>query len=137
MKSPWSGRGLVCVFAVALLWTWAQGKAAENKEPPANEPQKYALNIASQPLSDALQEFSRLSGIQVIFFSRLTEGLRAPALDGKYTLAEALHALLAYSKLTFRSINANTVQIEAPAHAPAENTEGAATPPASKSTAHG
>jgi outer-membrane receptor for ferric coprogen and ferric-rhodotorulic acid len=137
MKSPRSGRGLVCVCAMALLWTWTQGKAAENKEPPANEPQKYPLKIAGQPLSDALQEFSRLSGIQVIFFSRLTEGLRAPALDGKYTLSEALHALLANSKLTFRSINANTVQIEAPAHAPAENTEGAATPPASKSTRHG
>jgi outer-membrane receptor for ferric coprogen and ferric-rhodotorulic acid len=136
MKSPRSGRGLVCVFAMALLWTWTQGKAAENKEPPANEPQKYPLKIASQPLSDALQEFSRLSGIQVIFFSRLTEGLRAPALDGKYTVSEALHALLAYSKLTFRSINANTVQIESPAHAPAENTEGAATPPASKPIKH-
>ncbi|HEY0746412.1 MAG TPA: STN domain-containing protein [Steroidobacteraceae bacterium] len=115
---------------MVLAWTCADGKAAESKEPSAGEPQRYLLKIAGQPLSDALQEFSRQSGIQVIFFSRLTDGLRAPALEGKYTLVEALRSLLVYSKLTFRLINTNTVQIEPTAHAPAADAEGAAAPPA-------
>jgi iron complex outermembrane receptor protein len=130
MKSCVSGKGLLCVFAMALAWNCTDGKSAVGQEPPAGEAQKYPLKIASQPLGDALQEFSRQSGIQVIYFSRLTDGLRAPALEGMYTLREALRALLLYSNLTFRSINANTIHIEQATHASAENPQGAAAPPA-------
>jgi outer-membrane receptor for ferric coprogen and ferric-rhodotorulic acid len=131
MRRRVSGGGLLCVFAIVLVWSCcAQGKATEGKDPAAGEPQTYLLKITSQPLSDALQEFSRQSGIQVVFFSHLTDGLRAPTLEGKYTLSQALHALLANSKLTFRSINANTVQIEPVPQAPAEDTRGAAPPAA-------
>jgi outer-membrane receptor for ferric coprogen and ferric-rhodotorulic acid len=129
MKSCVSGKGLLCVFAMALAWNCTDGKSAQGQEPPAGEAQKYPLKIASQPLGDALQEFSRQSGIQVIYFSRLTDGLRAPALEGMYTLREALRALLLYSNLTFKSINANTIHIEQATHASAENPQGAAAPP--------
>jgi iron complex outermembrane receptor protein len=75
------------------------------------EPTTYRLHIASQPLDGALQEFARQSGIQVLFFSYLTDGLRAPALDGTYTADVAISALLAHSTLTFRWVNAKTIQI--------------------------
>jgi iron complex outermembrane recepter protein len=75
------------------------------------EPAAYELHIASQPLDSALQEFARQSGIQVLFLSYLTDGQRAPALDGTYTVDVALTALLAHSTLTFRWINARTIQI--------------------------
>jgi hypothetical protein len=78
------------------------------------EPATYRLHIASQPLDSALQEFARQSGIQVLFFSYLTDGLRAPALDGTYTVDVAISALLAHSTLTFRWINAKTIQITPP-----------------------
>ncbi len=81
---------------------------------------KFDLRIDSQPLDEALQEFSRQSGIQVVFFSRLTEGLRAPALDGQYELAGALSALLRGSGLTFRLVNQNTVQIQPEARSAAQ-----------------
>jgi hypothetical protein len=71
----------------------------------------YKLHIASQPLDSALQEFARQSGIQVVFFSYLTDGQRAPALDGTYTVDVAMNALLANSMLTFRWINARTIEI--------------------------
>lgn len=48
------------------------------------EPAVYTLHIASQPLDNALQEFARQTGLQIIFFSALTDGRRAPALDGTY-----------------------------------------------------
>ena len=75
------------------------------------EPVAYKLHIASQPLDSALQEFARQSGIQVLFFSYLTDGQQAPALDGTYTVDVAMHALLAHSTLTFRWVNAKTIQI--------------------------
>jgi iron complex outermembrane recepter protein len=82
------------------------------------EPAAYTLHIASQPLDSALQEFARQTGIQIIFFSSLTDGRRAPALDGTYSLDAAMTALLAESKLTFRRVNAKTIEIRPPRRRP-------------------
>ena len=75
------------------------------------EPEAYMLHIASQPLDSALQEFARQTGVQIIVFSYLTDGQRAPALDGRYTVDEAMKALLAESMLAFHRVNANTIEI--------------------------
>ena len=75
------------------------------------EPAPYTLHIGSQPLDSALQEFARQTGIQIIFFSYLTDGQRAPTLDGTYTVDVAMNALLADSMLTFRWVNAKTIEI--------------------------
>ena len=78
---------------------------------PSAEPAAHTLHIASQPLDSALQEFARQTGVQIIFFSYLTDGQRAPALDGSYSVDVAMRALLADSKLTFRRVNAKTIEI--------------------------
>ena len=75
------------------------------------QPAVYMLHIASQPLDSALQEFARQTGIQIIFFSSLTDGKQASALDGTYTVDVAMNALLAHSMLTFRQVNAKTIEI--------------------------
>lgn len=75
------------------------------------EAAKIELRIAAQPLDQALQEFSKQSGMQIIFFANLTSGLQSPEVTGKYTVADALEQLLAGSGLTFRLINARTVEI--------------------------
>jgi hypothetical protein len=74
-------------------------------------PAAYTLHIASQPLGSALQEFARQTGVQIIFFSYLTDGQRASALDGTYTVDAAMNALLADSMLGFRWVNAKTIEI--------------------------
>jgi outer-membrane receptor for ferric coprogen and ferric-rhodotorulic acid len=78
---------------------------------PSTEPEKYDFKIDSQPLGTALQALAGQSGVQIIFFSQLTEGLRAPALEGQFTLSTALEFLLAHSRLTFRLINPRTIEI--------------------------
>ncbi len=75
------------------------------------EPAAHTLHIASQRLDSALQDFARQTGIQIIFLSYLTDGQRAPALDGIYTIDAAMKALLADSMLTFRRVNAKTIEI--------------------------
>jgi TonB-dependent siderophore receptor len=82
---------------------------------PGTEPEKYDFKIDSQPLGAALQALAGQSGVQIIFFSQLTGGLRAPTLDGQFTLSAALELLLAHSRLTFRVINPKTIEIRAPA----------------------
>ena len=72
---------------------------------------RFDLKIGSQPLEQALQEFARQSGLQILFFSQVTAGLRAPALAGEFTLQGALDRLLGGSGLSYRVINADTVAI--------------------------
>jgi len=80
---------------------------------PSTEPEKYDFKIDSQPLGTALQALAKQSGVQIIFFSRLTEGLRAPALEGQFAVSSALELLLAHSRLTFVAINPKTIEIRA------------------------
>jgi outer membrane receptor for ferric coprogen and ferric-rhodotorulic acid len=97
-----------------VLWlllvpgSWAPGLIGAAA---SSEPLKYDFQIDSQPLAAALQEFAKQSGVQIIFFSAVTEGLQAPALKGQYTATAALEVLLAGSRLTFQVINPKTIAI--------------------------
>jgi hypothetical protein len=71
----------------------------------------YTLHIDSQPLDSALQELARQTGLQILFFSDITEGRRSVALNGRYTLETAMATLLSDSNLTYRLINAKTIQV--------------------------
>jgi len=70
------------------------------------------LKIEAQSMDGALDELSRQSGIQLIFPTReVTTDLRAPALNGTYTLGDALDKLLANSGLRYELVNSRTVAI--------------------------
>ncbi len=73
---------------------------------------RYGLSIrAGLPLDEALQELARQTGIQVVFFSKITAGRSAPELSGEYTITAALTRLLEGSDLTFRQVNGHTVEV--------------------------
>src|SRR5262249_29629342 len=99
-------RAWLCMLAIGLGCGFIADTAAGSEEPV-----KYHLRIASQPLDSALQEFAHESGLQVIYFSGVTAGMRAPALVGHYTLQAAMRALLADTGLTWHVINSKTVEI--------------------------
>jgi iron complex outermembrane recepter protein len=96
---------LLCLCIVAIAWITRLAAA------PSSEPVKHHFKIDIQPLGTALQQFAEQSGIQIIFFSRVTEGLQAPALNGSYTISDALGKLLSGSHLIFRVINPKTIEI--------------------------
>ena len=77
----------------------------------AEQTREYDLNIDRQPLARALQAFAKQSGVQIIFFSAVTEGRDAPPLIGRFTTVAALEQLLDDSRLTYRQINPNTIEI--------------------------
>jgi len=80
----------------------------------------YTIHIESQPLDTALQEFARQTGLQILFFSELTEGHRSAAVTGRYTVDSAMTALLSGSNLTYRPINARTIEIVPARRVPSE-----------------
>lgn len=99
-------RGASLALAMGLFWSCflcGDGRGAP--------PRVYELRIESQPLNGALLEFAHLTGVQILFFSLLTEDLHAPALNGRYTIETAMTALLSESNLTFRMINSRTIEI--------------------------
>src|ERR1700722_3743406 len=74
---------------------------------------RYGLSIrAGLALEEALQELARQTGIQVVFFSKITAGRTAPELSGEYTITAALSRLLEGSGLTFRQVNEHTVEVQ-------------------------
>src|SRR5262245_37724844 len=94
------------LFSVLMICTTVH--AAETP----HAPETFPLSIARQPLAGALQQLARQCGVQMIFFSRVTEVLSAPAMEGDYTLPAAMEQLLAGSGLTFRVINPQTVEVQ-------------------------
>jgi outer membrane receptor for ferric coprogen and ferric-rhodotorulic acid len=91
----------------------------------AEESANYQLTIAAQPLEDALQEFARQTGIQIVFVSQITNGLRANPVRGHYSLTSGLEALLAGSGLTYRVLNPLTIAIRRENPPSAEPSESA------------
>src|SRR5262245_60683709 len=74
-------------------------------------PEIFTLSIDRQPLDGALQQLADQCGVQMIFFSRVTDGLSAPAIAGDYTLAAAMQRMLTGSGLTFEVIDPQTVEV--------------------------
>lgn len=87
----------------------------------------FTAAISRQPLATALQELARESGIEIIFFSKLTDGHQAPAVQGEVTIDDALHRLLVGTRLTYRRLHGNVIEIRrlgAPAADPVAHAAG-------------
>ena len=92
-------RTLALVLFVACL-------AGDSVEARAQSSRSFA--IAPQPLSSALAEFSRASGVQVSAPAELTAGRSSPGVSGTLSPAAALSRLVAGTGLS-GSIAGNTV----------------------------
>ncbi len=79
-------------------------------------------------LSEALENFSRVTGYDVAARADRLKGKSAPALQGTYTAEAALARLLSGSGLDYRITGARTVAIVVPQEAP--GADGATTMPA-------
>ena len=81
------------------------------------------LDIAAQPLDDALAELAEDTGVQLIYDATITAGKRSPALSGDYAIDQALTRLLAGSGLRHRRNDDGSVTLE-----PAPTTGGTLAP---------
>ncbi len=74
--------GIVAIGQVALASHAAQ----------SHPPQIVALDIKHQALGDALNELARQSGLQIVLYSEVGEGISAPALLGNFTPTQRVGA---------------------------------------------
>jgi len=84
--------------------------------------QVYRFAQPSKPLPQALNDFSRVTGLSVVYTVELP-GLAAPALTGTFSAEQALQRLLGNSGFTYRRVNARTLTVEPLAQAGALNLE--------------
>lgn len=95
-------RHILMAGCLALLCTVTQA------QPPATA---VALNIAEQPMQDALNTLAQQTGLQVVFAVPTVEGKTAPKIEGQYTPQAALNILLSGTRLSYEFVNDKTIAI--------------------------
>jgi iron complex outermembrane receptor protein len=108
-------------LAFALMVATALGTMAFATTPvlaqTAEKTGRVAYDIPQQPLSQALVQFSKVTGVQLFFNADLARGVKSRGAKGSLTKTEALDRILAGSGLIYRFTNATTVTISNPAGA--------------------
>ena len=77
----------------------------------SDEMAKFKVELSPQPLSEALRSLADQTGLQIVFFSEVTDGMQSVALNGEYTSDAAFDELLTESGLSYEYINDQTVTI--------------------------
>lgn len=67
--------------------------------PASAQEARQQVHIEAQPLGDALRALARIKGREILFSPQSVGGRAAPAIDGQFTMAQALDALLEGSGL--------------------------------------
>jgi iron complex outermembrane recepter protein len=75
------------------------------------------LELAAQPMSDALSQLAQTAGMQIVFYSDSARGVNAPALIGSFDVKTALQRLLAGTSLDYELLNNDIIVIRE--HSPA------------------
>ncbi|WP_232475831.1 TonB-dependent receptor [Flavisphingomonas formosensis] len=70
----------------------------------ASEVERHSYHLPSQPLAASLRAVATASGRSIVAPANLVKGKRAPALDGDFTLEDAVAFLLAGSGLQQRAV---------------------------------
>lgn len=117
------------LFAVLLASTSALAlpappAAAQQLGEPAAATLRY--DIPAQPLSGALTEFARQSGVTILFPHERLARLHAPALRGAYARDEALALLLANSGFEASLNERGAIQLVEQARPQRQSAEGPA-----------
>lgn len=104
----WLGVSALSFAALALL-PLNVAMAAQ-----AGAPQStlFSFSMVAKPLPQALSDFSRITGISVVYTDEAPYGLTAPALNGQLSAEQALQRLLGGCGLTSRRIDGHTMVLE-------------------------
>ncbi|WP_139247240.1 STN domain-containing protein [Hyphomicrobium sp. NDB2Meth4] len=73
-----------------------------------------AFDIPSQALSDALQAYSRASGVEVLYESSIGRSLKSSAVKGMFTRQAAVEQLLAGTDLEIQYTRSDAITISSP-----------------------
>lgn len=101
----WLGTCALSFSALALLPVAAEAGSARQNAP-------FSFAMVAKPLPQALSDFSRITGISVVYTDEAPYGLNAPALSGQMSAEQAMQRLLSGSGFTFRRTDGHTLVLE-------------------------
>lgn len=106
-------------LAVALVTAGLPLSYVQAAAPTASEAtsQHLRFDIAAQPLTDALDQFARQSGYQVMYDAAQANGLRSAELHGEHTPQQALVILTGSTHARYSQPNTGSFVIDIPATA--------------------
>ncbi len=84
----------------------------------------HNFNISQQSLDSALQTFAEQSGLQMVFVSKVSKGMQAQTITGRYDEGQALAMLLSGSGLGYEFIDERTVAIKPLDNAESDGAKG-------------
>lgn len=102
---------LSCAITAALLSS-APAQSQSSITSATSQGALYDIDIPAQPLSQALAQLSQLTRVQVLYTQQEPFGVTAPAIKGRFSVADALNQLLAGSGLTWREVRPGAVTLE-------------------------
>lgn len=73
---------------------------------------QFNFALAAKPLPQALSDFTRVTGISVVYTDEAPYAIKAPAITGQMSASQAMQRLLGNSGFTFRQIDARTLALE-------------------------
>ncbi|NWD65557.1 TonB-dependent receptor [Pseudomonas sp. IPO3774] len=103
----WLGASVLAVSGLALL-PLGVAQAAEAQQ----QSTLFNFALAAKPLPQALSDFTRVTGISVVYTDEAPYAIKAPAITGQMSAAQAMQRLLGNSGFTFRQIDARTLALE-------------------------
>ena len=101
--------GSVLAVSVGALSALNVAQAAQPSEQHTGP---FRFDIAAKPLPQALSDFSRVTGISVVYTDEAPYGVTAPAISGQMSAEQAMQRLLSGSAMTFRQTDGHTLVLE-------------------------
>lgn len=105
----WFGASALVVSGLAWL-PLSVAQAAEAGS--AQHGALFNFAIVAKPLPQALSDFTRVTGISVVYTDEAPYAFKAPALSGPFSAEQALQRLLGGSGFTYRRSDAHTLVLE-------------------------
>lgn len=105
----WLGACALSFTALALL-PLSIAMAADTGT--AQQRTQFNFAMTAKPLPQALSDFSRITGISVVYTDEAPYGITAPAVNGQMSAEQAMQRLLSQSGFTFRRTDAHTLALE-------------------------
>jgi len=105
----WLGASILAASGFALS-PWQTARA---DEPATQQQTLFTFAISAKPLPQALSEFSRITGLGVIYTQEAPYSIKAPALAGRFSAEQALTRLLSQSGFIGRRATDRAFTLEA------------------------
>ena len=105
----WLGASALGLTASALL---PSGVALGADAGATQQHSQFTFALPAKPLPQALADFSRITGLSVVYTDEAPYGISAPAVSGQMSAERALQRLLGGSGFTFRRTDAHTLALE-------------------------